>query len=326
MAQRRLVSLLLRSALVLLSSSVLAAGAEGRVAACLLDLKQVAVWDAGGTLVARIPVGAGPRGLAWRDGRLFVANRGEDKSPGSTISIIRSDTLEVLEQPEVCAGCAPRGLTFDSRGVLWITGQAHQAVYKVEPPYREPAASVVVSWGWPTEIALGPGPLLTVGFRGGQAVALIDPVAFRSTRLDLGPVPEVLAARPGSGEVWAAMNPAGQIAVLRDTSSGPSAERWTGPAFPQDLAFTADGNRLLVTAGSAQALIVFDATTRRETGRLVFDSPPREIAVAPGGGRAVVHLPENKQLVFVTLSGEGRVVREKSVSVPGVISDLLWIP
>lgn len=318
-------NLLFLSALVFTFFSAPAAGAEGRVAASLLDLKQVAVWDDSGTLLALIPVEEGPRGLAWRDGRLFVANRGGENQPGSTVNILDLKVFKSIGETRVCAGCAPRALVFDENGVMWVTGQAHQAVYRIDPPYEVPTSSVVVAWGWPTEIARGPGSRLTVGFRGGSAVGLIAPSPHRSDKLNLGPVPENVASRPSTQEVWTALNPSGQVAVIKNGSEGPEVEWWSGPPLPGDLAFTPDGSRVLLTGGTWKALVLYDAATRKEIGRLVFETAPREVAVAPEGNRAVVFLPETKQLVFVKWDQDGKLVQEKSVLVPGVVGGLLWV-
>jgi YVTN family beta-propeller protein len=299
----------------------------GRLVGPLLDQAAVVFWRPAGTVLGRVETGEGPRVLAIRGGQLFVANRGLERTPGSTITVVDLATMRKVRDISACAGCAPRGLAFDDRGTLWMTGQAHRAVYRIDAPYEAPAASVLADWGWPTEIALAAGSgRLGVGLRGSPVAALVDVSSMTTSRLDVGPVPEALAARPGAPELWFALNPSGQLAVVDlKTPAKPDITRFGSVPYPQDIAFTPDGKTVLVTSAKDNALHVIDAASREERAAIALGAAPREVAVSPDGAHAAVFLPEPREIVVVALAGgEGGPLAH--IAAGGMISDLLWIP
>ncbi|MCU0229840.1 MAG: hypothetical protein MUC67_00535 [Acidobacteria bacterium] len=299
--------------------------ASGRIAVSLLDRTEVIFLDPAGQIVGRAPTAHGPRGMALHAGRIYVAARGVEDVPGSTIAEIDADTMLKLRDISACARCAPRAVAVDAKGTMWLSAQAHNAVYVLKPPYEAPLGSIVVAWGWPTEIeALSGREAVAVAFRGTPTAAVID--VGRATPVELGPTPEFVAARPGSAEAWYALNPSGQLAAVTLPEGGaPAAERFGQVPFPQGIAFTPDGRRALVTSGGAKALIVFDASSRLETGRLVFDSAPRDVAVSPDGSRALLYFPEAKKVAIVRLEGAA-LAREREFPLAGAPGDFLWIP
>lgn len=299
--------------------------ASGRLAVSMLDRAEVVFLDLKGEIVGRAPTAHGPRGLALHDGKLYAAARGVEDVPGSTIAEIDAGRMLKLRDISACARCAPRALAFDAKGTLWLSAQAHNAVYVLQPPYEAPLGSIVVAWGWPTQIVpLSGREAVAVAFRGSPTAAVLD--TRRATPVEIGPTPEAVAARPGVAEAWYALNPAGQLAAVRVPEDGaPVVERFGQLPFPQAIAFTKDGRYALVTSGGARALVVIDATSRAEAGRLVFEVAPREIAVSPDGARAALYFPETKRLAIVRFDGP-TPVRESEFPLVGTPGDLLWIP
>ncbi|MBP7146664.1 MAG: hypothetical protein KBD01_03900 [Acidobacteria bacterium] len=305
------------------SLAVSPAGAAGgaRLALTLLDQAKLVILADTGALAGEFPTGPGPRGIAEQGGRLFVANRGLESDAGSTVSIIDPRVNPASREVKLCERCAPRALAFDRRGTLWMSAQAHQALYRIDPPYEQPSASVVVAWGWPTEIDVLPeADLVAVGFRGAPVMAFVDAIKMSASRVETGPVPETVAVRPGSGEVWAALNPSAQLVIVR----GGKAERIAGPRYPLDIGFTPDGSRALVTSGGEPGLVLIDAATRKEVARVALGSMPRELAVSPDGSRVAVALPEAKKVAIVRLGERPAVERE--VAVGGTVGGMIWIP
>ena len=300
-------------------------GASGRLAVSMLDRAEVVFFDTAGQIVGRAPTAHGPRGLALFDGKLYAAARGVEDIPGSTIAEIDAVRMLKLRDISACARCAPRALAFDANGTMWMSAQAHNAVYVMRPPYEAPLGSVVVAWGWPTQlVALSGREAVAVAFRGTSSAAVLD--TRRATPVEIGPTPEVVAARPGVAEAWYALNPAGQLASVRLPEEGaPAVERFGQVPFPQGIAFTTNGRYALVTSGGARALVVFDAASRAETARLVFETAPREIAISPDGTRAALYFPETKRVAIVRIDGPAPA-RESEFSLSGTPGDLIWIP
>ena len=307
------------------AAAAAATGPPGRIVVSLLDRAEVVFLAPAGQVVGRAPTAHGPRGLALHAGRLYAAARGVEDIPGSTIAEIDAAQMLKLRDISACARCAPRALAFDANGTMWLSAQAHNAVYIMRPPYDAPLGSIVVAWGWPTQIvSLAGREAVAVAFRGTASAGVLD--TKHATPIELGPTPEVVAARPGSAEAWFALNPAGQLAAVTLPEGGtPAAERFGQVPFPQGIAFTPDGRRALVTSGGAKALLVFDAATRAESGRLAFESAPREVTVSPDGTRAALYFPETKRIAIVRLDGPAPA-RENEFTLSGTPGDLLWIP
>jgi len=300
-------------------------GASGRLAVSMLDRAEVIFLDTSGQIVGRAPTAHGPRGLALHEGKLYAAARGVEDIPGSTIAEIDAVRMLKLRDISACARCAPRALAFDANGTMWVSAQAHNAVYVMSPPYEAPLGSIVVAWGWPTQIVpLSGREAVAVAFRGTPTAAVLD--SSRAMPVEIGPTPEVVAARPGAAEAWYALNPAGQLASVTLPEGGmPAVERFGQVPFPQGIAFTRDGRHALVSSGGARALVVFDASSRAESGRLVFETAPREIAVSPDGIRAALYFPEAKRVAIVRIDGPAPV-RESEFPLAGTPGDLIWIP
>jgi DNA-binding beta-propeller fold protein YncE len=127
--------------------------------------------------------------------------------------------------------------------------------------------------------------------------------------------------------VWATVGPEAWVAVVRAPSAeGTRIERRAAPAFPQDLAFTPDGRRLLVTGARDKELVLIDPETGRELSRLRFGSPPRTLAVSPDGQRAAVFLPQEGQVVIVRLTDGSAPARESAIPIPAAVVEMLWTP
>ncbi|UCF67221.1 MAG: hypothetical protein JSV80_15805 [Acidobacteriota bacterium] len=321
-------------AMLLAASGVLTSAAEQRLAIALLDEATVAVFTQAGERVASVRTGAGPRYLLVRGNTLFVANRGVGDEPGSTLTQIDLDKLEPRRTVKVCDACAPRAMAFDGAGHLWFTGQAHRAVYRADAPaYDEPAGSVLVAWGWPTEVArIGDTPLIVVGLRGSPLVSVIDTLEMRASRVDVFPSPELVVARPGSDEIWLGSMQHARVARLNRGASTATLDQQVFELDSPlgDLAFTPDGRWLLLTAVESREMLAVNPKDGSIAARAQLSAPPARVAISGDGLTAAVSLPELSELVLVRLDeASGRAPGLSlggSLAIEGSIGDLLWVP
>lgn len=324
-------------ALVTLSIEVVVAQPVGRIAVTIITEHHVEFYSATGEPLAVVPTGIGPRAFALRDGALFVANRGTDRAAGSDLTVIDLAKLLPIRTIQACSACAPRDLVFDSLGTMWISGQKDQAVYWMKPPYRDPAGSAILSEGWPQELAVFNGAnVLVVGMRSNNSVGVIDandPAKIpRVQRVEIGPVPDHVATRPHTNEIWVSTNPMGHLAILTlaaDRSVG-APTVFKVADFLSDLAFTPNGEQVVVTAtGRDVDLVVVDATTRKVLGRLDMGGYAQELAVSPDGKYAAVSMQDDdeKRWLAVVELGDGRSPKVvNSIPIGGVAGDVIWLP
>ncbi|GEM_PF-5254336 len=295
--------------------------------AAVIEQNEVQAWDVDGKLLARIPTGVGPRALAlWKD-TLVVANRGLNRAPSSSLTIVDPDRMVPVKTRYICENCAPRDIAFDREGNLWVTAQAHKALLMLPPPWDDPAATVLVSWGWPCDLAFAAdGRRLFVGFRGSDEIGLVDTVEKRSMSIQLYDVPEHVARRPGTNQVWATISPRGRLAILTPKKDALDAavEMVMAVVFPRGLAFTPDGKYVFVAAAGPMKLLTYDADTRKVVAELPVDEEPEAVAVSPDGKYLAFSLPNRKQAGIATIGKDGSLVLQHVIDVGGRVGEFLW--
>lgn len=324
-------------AVVSASIDFAAAQPSGRIAVSILTEHHVEIYSATGEALAVVPTGIGPRGFALYDGLLYVANRGTDRAAGSDITVIDLAKLQPIRTIQACAACAPRAVSFDAAGTMWISGQKDQAVYWLKPPYRDPAGSAIVAWGWPQELTRFNGAnVMVVGMRSSNELGVIDATnpakVPRVQRVVIGPVPDHVAARPHTNEVWASTNPMGHLAILTLAPDGTVSEPKIFKVldFLSDLAFTPDGELVVVTAtGRAADLAVVDATTHKTIGSLDMNGYAQEFAISPDGKYAAVSMQDDdeKRWLAVVELADGKSPKViNTIPIGGVAGDVIWLP
>jgi DNA-binding beta-propeller fold protein YncE len=321
--------LVLGLGLVLGASEGDASGDEGRLAITYGEQHRVALFAPDGTRLASVPTGLSPRGMAVMGNELFVANRGLNEAPGSSLTVIDLNTLQPVRTIYACVACAPYDLKFDAEEHLWFSAQADRAVYRMVPPYDGPQNSLLVSWGWPTQLALVEGMgKLVVGMRAGRDVALIDTRLNTIERVPLAQSPVAVAARPGKPQAWAAIAPPGQLARIevRGDAGRPLTELMKIGNYPSDLRFLPDGERVLVSHGDPLGIALYDAEAGERRGLVELSSRPGAIEVLPSGRRAAALVPAEQRLVWIGISEDGELSEQGSFDVGGRPMRVLWIP
>ncbi|RMG42397.1 MAG: hypothetical protein D6718_13930 [Acidobacteria bacterium] len=301
-----------------------------RLALALLDRGSVEFRSLDGKKLGEAKTGAGPRALAVSGDRLFVANRGVGDEPGSTVTVVDLGELEPRRTVKLCEGCAPRGLTFDSQGRLWMAGQAHRALYRVDPPFDDPAGSLLIAWGWPTDVVRMSGSdLLVVGYRDAGAVAVVDAARQFATRVEVFADPDLLVSPEGRREVWIASSRRPGLARLRPGAKPGefTAETFDAAGVTGGLGATPDGSRLVRSVVEPPALVVVDTETGEERGRLTLAENPGRLAVSSRApARAAVWLPASRSVAVVDLSDPAAPRLAGRFAVEAAVGAILFVP
>lgn len=269
-----------------------------------------------GETVATLPTGVGPHEVAVSpDGRLAVGtDYGDQAVEGASLTVI--DLAERAVRATVPLGEweRPHGIAFLPDGRVAVTAERDSAVALVDLETGEIEAAPTGA-AMSHMLALSPdGRAAYTGNMMSASVSKVDLHDLRTvTTAGVGPVPEAVAVRPGTGEVWAASQEAGRVTVLDGETLAEVGTAEVG-GRPIRIAFTPDGARALVTSVVSSELTVFDAATRERLGVVRLPNGPQTAndaaASVPGGASALpigVAVAPDGRTAWVALMGRDQV-------------------
>lgn len=230
----------------------------------LQDTNEVAIVDpSDGTVLARVPVGDQPAGVAVAaDGsRVYVTNAGS-----GTVSVINPATATV--EQTIPVGLRPAGIDHDGF---------------VESP---PASG---------------GPRLWVANEGEDTVSIIHlPSAVTVTAVPVGRGPYGVAADAARARAWITNSLDNTVSIVQFT--GPTSVTVTAVPvgrFPRGVAVDAASGRVYVTNGDDGTLSILDGPTGVTLTAVVVGAAPEGVAVHPTGSPIVVALTDDDQVAIV---------------------------
>ena len=265
--------------------------------------------------VARIPTGEGPHEIAASDdGKLaFVANYGA-RTPGNTISVIDLVAQRELRRVELGALRRPHGITFaDAR--VWFTAEQNRLIARYDPGANQ------VDW----ILGIGQNGTHMLVFAkdrsrmftsniGSDSITLLerspDSADWSAMQVSVGKGPEGGDISPDGREYWAANSGDGSISIIDVAAKKVVQTLDVRTGRSNRLRFTLDGKLVLVSDLANNALVVLDATSRKEIKRLNLGRQPEGILIVPDGSRAYVAVAgENAVAVldFMSLEVTSRI-------------------
>ena len=289
----------------------------------------VSVIDTGtGTVVATVPVAAGPHGMsAAPDGRtVYVSGDGS-----SEVSIIDTATDRVARRIEV--GRTPHGLAMTPDGKLLLVGvygedrvafvdtatQTVVATVPVPKPHtiairpdgkvayvasQEPGkfALVVVDLGARSALRTLPlekaprdlefahdGKALYVTMAGVNAIAVLDPVSDKIVaEIPTGASPHIAAFFRGANAGTAVVQGPGELQLFDPSTHAPLRAIAVGKQ-PHWMAATSDGKWIYVTNEGSNDVTVVDPVSGK-TSTIAVGNAPRKVVILPVAAAGVVAL------------------------------------
>jgi len=315
---RRIVGSLLTLVALLLSWSAVAAGAKAYVGN--FKDNSVSVIDLGtGTVVATVPVSAGPHGMsATPDGRtVYVSGDGS-----SEVSVIDTANDRVTRKIEV--GKTPHGLAMSPDGKLLLVGvygedriafidtatQAVVATVPVPKPHtiairpdgklayvasQEPGkfALVVVDLGARTALRSLPlektprdlefghdSRALYFTMAGVNAIAVLDPTSDKIVaQIPTGASPHIAGFFRGASAGTAVVQGPGELQLFDPATNAPLRTIPVGKQ-PHWMAATSDGKWIYITNEGSNDVTVVDPASGK-TSTIAVGNAPRKVVVLP---------------------------------------------
>lgn len=258
---------------------------------------------------------AGPHEVAISpDGTRAVVSLSGCSRPGNGLVFLAMPEGRITGRVTLSGDTRPHGLAFVGLGddqKLLVTAEGEQRLLVVDPwtmqvtaaiPTRQPGSHMVA--------ASLCGARAFVANSAGGSVTVIDLVAGAPVKVIMtAPGAAGVAVRPGggsgSGDIWVANRESHTVSVIDADTFEVKKSVVTG-AGPIRVAFTPDGSRALVSCVGTGELVVYDADTVTERGRVLIESPEHYDAFHPTLGASTAP-------VGVTVSGDGRSAFVSSV-------------
>lgn len=257
-------------------------------------------------VVARVPVGEGPHEVAVSaDGRTaYVGNYGGQK-PGNSLSIIDLSARRETKRIDLGALLRPHGIVA-AGGKIYFTAEANRAVARFDPATDKVDWLVGTGESVSHMLVITPDAkkIYTANMLSNTVTALnvgTPPTPPNITHIAVGKTPEGIGISPDGREVWAANRDDGTISIINTATNKVVETLAKFAQLPFRVAFTPDGKRVLIPDPVGGELIVFDAATRKETGRIKIAGGTVGIAVAADSKRAYVALQEAGSVAAVDL-------------------------
>ncbi|MBS1796154.1 MAG: YncE family protein [Acidobacteria bacterium] len=283
------------------SKPVLAAlnKADGTLA--LIDPQEMKV-------LGKAPTGESPHEVVLSaDGRTaFVANYGNAQTPGSTLSVIDTETRKELRRVDLAPLARPHGLV-EAGGKIYFTSETNRLIGRYDP------ATNRVDWLMGTGqnathmIVVTPDQkrIFTTNIASDTVTAFefqnVPPAPSRIVQIPVGRQPEAIAIAPDGKEVWVGLNADGAIEVI-DTAANKSAAKIALGERPYRLRFTPDGKLLLASIPTTKEIILIDSATRKEIKRIKLDSVPLGMVFSKDGQTVYVTTVETDGVLKIDLN------------------------
>ena len=265
-----------------------AAAAEQRAYVANFEANSVSVIDtATHTVVATVPVGAGPFGVAVTpDGRfVYVTNNG-----GTTVSVI--DTSSNRVAATVPVGMSPAGIAVTPDGrFAYALSLSDGLAYAIATATNTVAGTAVIGLAAPIAIAFGAdGRAAYVANAAANTVSVLDVTANSVTALlPVGEFPYDVAVTP-DGRFAYVVNMFSTTeslsvvdAVLNTVIAGVALEEGS-----QGVAIQPDGRFAYVTHGPTNTVSVIDIASNARVATVQVGPNPVKVAVTPDGRFAYV--------------------------------------
>jgi YVTN family beta-propeller protein len=273
--------------------------------------------------IATIPTGEGPHEVAASDdGKVaVVANYGTGPNPGTTLSIVDVPARKELRRFALPGLLRPHGIeAVGSR--FWFTAEGSRVIARYDA--ASDRIDFISGSGADTThmivVARGEKTIYTANIASNSVTVFDLTLAPRGIVVKQIPVvqgPEGIDLAADGSELWVASRvPNGGIAIINPATNAVVRTLPTTTKLANRVKFTRDGKRVLVSDPTANALLVYDASTKEVIKTIAMAEGPSGILMAPDGTRAFVACAGAKKVQVVDLATLAIVGEVETGNVP----------
>ena len=280
---------------------VLVVGNKQEATASILEVES-------GRTLAVLPTGTGPHEAAVsHDGRWAVVTDYGDQTPGSSLTVIDLDALQVARKIDLLPHRRPHGIAFlPGDTALVVTSETSQAVLRVD--FRTGAIDVLPTGQAGSHmLAVAPdGRTVFTANVGSGSVTRIDLATGDTAIAAVAPATEGIGVTADGRQVWVGSNARHTVTVLDARTLAP-VDTLAAPGLPYRV-YGGTG-RMLVSAPMGGVVHVFDAASRAAPAAIAIPvDPARLVPGGPGGAGPVggVVTPDGRR-AYVALQGMNAV-------------------
>lgn len=285
-------------------------------------------------VLARIPVGNDPHEVtASSDGKTaYVSNYGGGAF--NTLAVLDLIAQKPLAQIDLGALRGPHGLEF-ADGKVWFTAEAAKAIGSYDPDskkinwifgtgqnrthmiYVSPdlkrivttnvsSATVSIIEKSAVRAAAGSPPNSPQGNAGGAPPPGPPPQNipggdWSQTLVSVGNGSEGFDVSPDGKEIWVANGQDGTVSIIDFAAKKVTQTLAANVPRANRLKFTPDGKLVFISMLGSPDVVVYDATSRRETKRIPIEHGAAGILMQPDGSRAFVACTPDNYVVAIDL-------------------------
>ena len=252
------------------------------------------------TVVATIPVGAGPEMIAMHP---LSATAYVTCQASNTVSVI--DTVFFTETAVIGGFSYPRAVAVSPNGAwLYVADGGTDTLSVVDTSSYSVVATVSVG-GNPRGIDVSPdGLMVFVTNVMSDTVSVIDTTALTApaVTINVGSYPLGIAVAPDGDKVYIANNGTNDVSVI-DTASRMVTSIIPVGEWPYGIAVSPDGSTVYVANNGTNDISVIDTASETVTATIPVGSGSSGVAVTPGGTKVVVaNAQQNNVSIIDTLS------------------------
>jgi len=305
----------------------------------------VLVDPAAAKLVARVHVGARPRGLKLsRDGRqLFVAMAGAPKAPGRAgaptpaalagagVAVIDVAGHKVTKQIATPPGPFAVDLLPDGK-TAYVSNSETNELLVIDVGAGTITKKTPVGAA-PQGVAVRPdGKVVYVAAHGGDEVSAIDTKTMSLLgRIDAGSHPQMILFAPRAQTAVVIDEGLPSVTTL-DVTQNSFKEQFAIPGLPkttpapalQSAVFSPDGKRLYVTTGAGRSVLIVDLAKKAMVGTIdAVGEFPRGVAISKDGKKLYTANGPSNDVTIINIATKKVEAR---VAVPGAPWGVVVVP
>ena len=239
---------------------------------------------ANNTVLATIPVGAGPVAFAQLPGQslAYVANFN-----ASNVSVVNTATNSVTGS--IAVGKSPIGIAVNSNGSTAYVANFNKNTISVIDTASSTVTATIAAKGQPSALALSPdgSSLYVLNFTTNKLQIMSTATNTITNSVAAGAEPVALAVTPDGSRVYVADLSAGLVTVINPGTATVIGTITVG-TFPSGLAVTPDGQSVYVSNQGSSTVTVIQTSNNTVSATIPGFSGPIGVAITPDGTTAYV--------------------------------------